>query len=354
MSNIKAENPEEAFEQRPKKFGSMENVKRRSTQSSMDKLYQSAIEKPAEANKHDFTDCRLEVEGEIFNFHSVILASKTEYYRAIIFGTEVGQGFKNGKPIFEGCDENATIFNFRKVLQYAYDQPEAFDFENVSEILSVLVYADFVLMESYANELRDFIAENMAFPDLKELLLKAVQQHDDALVEIVKKWITKNHDEVVRKFDLKDVNREAFEVILDAMDGHVYWVNVVKMYKEWAKHNGVTNEPYIEIFQKKIFHQITFHEVSIDTLKMLSQIPKMLPATIPMDQFIKVITKEKEQQKKDKDAIRELKAQKADLEKNVKTLKDKNDELARKEVDYKVRLFDLEKNPPNKRRNTKN
>ncbi len=184
-------------------------------------------------NKTDYCDLKLIVEGEEFLVHRIILAARSEYFRALLFG-----GLK------ETSSDTIVIKDvrahaFKLLLQYIYTGKLSLRNEREESLIDLLAlvhqYGFVDLLKASSDYLESILnIENVcSIYDISSLYqLKSLE-------EKCARFIDRNCATLLNHKTLLQLSCDSLASIIGRDSFCVREIDIFKIVKEWHEHNNV-------------------------------------------------------------------------------------------------------------------
>ncbi|XP_037935016.1 BTB/POZ domain-containing protein 9 [Teleopsis dalmanni] len=182
----------------------------------------------------DYSDVTFIVENEKIPAHRVILAARTEYFRAMLYG---GLSESSQSEI----ELKIPLAAFKVLLKYIYSghMPlSQMDEETILDILGLANQYGFTELE-YA--ISDFLRRHLSLFNACAILDAARLYNLDKLTEVVLQFMDRNAEEIIKCESFKSLSKEALQEMLVRDSFFVPEVNIFQAVSKWCEHNTNVN-----------------------------------------------------------------------------------------------------------------
>ncbi|XP_025418018.1 BTB/POZ domain-containing protein 9 isoform X3 [Sipha flava] len=204
-----------------------------------------------------FSDVVLVVNGERFHAHTVVLASRSDYFRALFYG-----GLKESHQS-EVAITDASVNSFKKLLEYIY-----------SGRMNLLILQDEVILEIFSLSnlygftnlelsLSKYLRSNINVCNVCSLFSEArLYQHKDLIIEALN-FIDNHALEVIQSEGFLSLSSEALQEVLNRDSLYAYELDIFRAVCRWIKANQDDEDPEAKI---KVLSAVRYSLMTLDEL----------------------------------------------------------------------------------------
>lgn len=180
----------------------------------------------------DYTDVKLIVDGVEFSAHKIILAARSEYFRALLFSSGMSETNSNCIHIKE-AKPNA----FRLLLQYIYKGKINLKNEKedlLIDLLSLVHQYGFVELQKAVSDYLESILEVKNICSIYEI---ASLYQLSSLGQTCLRFIDKNCHELIKQNCLLQLSADSLSTIIERDSFCAQEIDIFNIVKEWHQVN---------------------------------------------------------------------------------------------------------------------
>lgn len=178
----------------------------------------------------DYSDVTFIVEGQRRPAHKVILAARSEYFRAMLYG---GMAEANQSEIHLCIPLKA----FEALLKYIYSgriSLSQMSEENILDTLGLVHQFGFTNLE---KSISDYLRHVLSLDNVCAILDAARLYNLDSLTNVCHAFMDRNASEILTHETFRTLSNEALEGILQRDSFYVMEVKIFEAVCQWCKHN---------------------------------------------------------------------------------------------------------------------
>ncbi|XP_025196538.1 BTB/POZ domain-containing protein 9-like isoform X2 [Melanaphis sacchari] len=204
-----------------------------------------------------FSDVVLVVNGERFHAHRVVLASRSDYFRALLYG-----GLKESHQS-EVEISDASINSFKKLLEYIYSGRMNLSILKDEVILEIFSLSNLFGFTNLELSLCKYLRSNINVYNVCSMFAAArLYQHKELVVEALN-FIDSHALEVLQSESFLSLSPEALQEVINRDSLYAYELDIFRAVCRWIKANQDDEDPEAKI---KVLSAIRFPLMSLDEL----------------------------------------------------------------------------------------
>ncbi|VVC26833.1 Hypothetical protein CINCED_3A008510 [Cinara cedri] len=204
-----------------------------------------------------FSDIVLVVNGERFHAHRVVLASRSDYFRALLYG-----GLKESHQS-EVEISDASVNSFKKLLEYIYSGRMNLSILKDEVILEIFSLSNLFGFTNLELSLSKYLRSNINVYNVCSMFAAArLYQHKALVTETLN--FTDNHAlEVLQSEAFLSLSPELLQEILNRDSLYAYELDIFRAVCRWIKANQDDEDPEAKI---KVLSAVRYPLMSLDEL----------------------------------------------------------------------------------------
>jgi BTB/POZ domain-containing protein 9 len=195
-------------------------------------------------NNTDYCDLKLIVEGVEFKAHRIILAARSEYFRALLFS-----GMKESN-----CDSieinEARPGAFRLLLQYIYTGKISFRNEKeelLIDLLGLVHQYGFIDLQKSTSDYLESILDIKNVCSIYDISSLYQLKH---LEETCARFIDKNCTQLIKQNSLLQLSCESLATIISRDSFSASEIDIFNVVKDWHENHSCLNKPRLNLIEK--------------------------------------------------------------------------------------------------------
>ncbi|RWS10709.1 BTB/POZ domain-containing protein 9-like protein [Dinothrombium tinctorium] len=187
----------------------------------------------------DYSDVTLVVDGNPLPGHKVILASRSEYFRAMLFG-----GLKESHQT--SIDLKVTSLTaFKLLLKYIYTGHMSLSSIKEEMILDILGLSHQYGFTTLEEAISDYLKANLSIKNVCHVYDAAILYCLDSLANVCSTFIDRHAVDIIRHESFYNLSSTAFKDMISRDSFCAPEVDIFNAVGEWVKRNGVTDYDHI-------------------------------------------------------------------------------------------------------------
>ncbi|RWS25194.1 BTB/POZ domain-containing protein 9-like protein [Leptotrombidium deliense] len=187
----------------------------------------------------DYSDVTLVVDQTEIPAHKVILASRSEYFRALLFG-----GLKESRE--SRIELKVTsLYAFKLLLKYVYTGHMSLSTTSEDTVLDILGLSHQFGFTSLEDAISDYLQTNLNIKNVCQIYDSAVLYCLDSLALMCTTFIDRHAGDIIRHESFFNLSATAFKDMISRDSFCAPEVDIFLAVSEWVKRNGVTDYGHI-------------------------------------------------------------------------------------------------------------
>lgn len=179
----------------------------------------------------EYTDVTLRVNGQLFHAHKVILASRSQYFRALLFG-----GLRESRQAeVEIKDTNLTAFKI--LLKYIYTGYVSLGSEKEEIVLEILSLAHQYGFEDLESSICDYLKDALRIHNICIIYDMSSLYNLDTLKTFCEDFMDKNALPILNHESFFSISPTALKSIIGRDSFCAPEIHIFQGVREWVKHN---------------------------------------------------------------------------------------------------------------------
>ncbi|XP_050538973.1 BTB/POZ domain-containing protein 9 isoform X2 [Daktulosphaira vitifoliae] len=204
-----------------------------------------------------FSDVVLLVNGERFHAHRVVLASRSDYFRALLYG-----GLKESHQSEVEISE-ASVNSFKKLLEYIYSGRMNLSILKDEVILEIFSLSNLFGFTNLELSLSKYLRSNINVHNVCSMFAAArLYQHKELVLESLI-FIDNHAHDVLQSEAFLSLSPEALQEILNRDSLYAYELDIFRAVCRWIKANQDDEYPEAKI---KVLSAVRYPLMSLDEL----------------------------------------------------------------------------------------
>uniref|UniRef100_A0A3F2YWI3 BTB domain-containing protein n=1 Tax=Anopheles epiroticus TaxID=199890 RepID=A0A3F2YWI3_9DIPT len=202
----------------------------------------------------DYSDVTFVIEEDRIQAHRVILASRSEYFRALLYG-----GLEESKQneVKLTVESNA----FKNLLQYIYTGSLELKDMKLDDVLSLLGLAHQYGIVAFEKAISDYLY-GILTPENVCIILDEVRLLDvKDLVEKCYKCLDKAFSIIIKHDSFRNLSFDALSNLLDRDGINIEEIDIFQAVQEWCQHNDEVGGN-----KKLLFDKIRYNSIPRNSL----------------------------------------------------------------------------------------
>jgi BTB And C-terminal Kelch/BTB/POZ domain len=204
----------------------MADVARSDDNGALDRTQSAGVAALATFSRYylssDLSDCRFEIDQEIFPAHKFVLASRSAYWKTMLFGSDASQaagigGFSSegsSGTIRPGCTPEALKVLLRHVYTFETDTALTGDGVSVRGILEVAQLAQLYELPDLAQACVAYKSNRLGAENASSMLEAGVEFGIKKLVQRAEEFILENAEEIIEQDDFLNLRPSSLAQIV--------------------------------------------------------------------------------------------------------------------------------------------
>ena len=176
------------------------------------------------ADNDQLCDVEIKCGTKSFKCHRVILASVSDYFKAMFMGEMLES--RQMEVNMQNIDENVM----ENIIKYAYNGKISFNIENVQ---SILYAASMLLIENVANACSDFMKEHLHPDNCVEVHAFAMLHNQEKLIKYAQDFFIENFVEVSQRPNFATVSPDVIQTLIGS--DYLNVSNEIEVYEALMK-----------------------------------------------------------------------------------------------------------------------
>ncbi|KAJ8670742.1 hypothetical protein QAD02_002001 [Eretmocerus hayati] len=201
----------------------------------------------------DYSDVTLKVNGQRFNGHKVILAARSQYFRALLFG-----GLKESTQNEIELKE-PTLPAFKGLLRYIYTGHMSLANQREEVILDILGLAHEYGFEDLEAAISDYLKEILNVKNVCIIFDAACLYRLEFLMEVCYEFMDKHALEILQNESFLQLSSGALNDLLSRDSFYASEIEIFQAVQLWVKAN-----PTVEV--EEVLQQVRLSLISVSDL----------------------------------------------------------------------------------------
>ncbi|XP_032664988.1 BTB/POZ domain-containing protein 9 [Odontomachus brunneus] len=183
----------------------------------------------------DYSDVTLVVAGQKFNTHKLILAARSEYFRALLFGG-MRESMQNVIEL-----PSATLPAFKGLLKYIYTGRMSLTNERDEVILDTLGLAHLYGFLDLEAAISDYLREILSIKNVCLIIDTAFLYQLEFLTRVCLEYMDKHAPEVIQHENFLQLSPEALKKLISRDSFYAPEIDIFLAVEMWVKANPDVN-----------------------------------------------------------------------------------------------------------------
>ncbi|KAK3093519.1 hypothetical protein FSP39_016697 [Pinctada imbricata] len=194
-------------------------------------------------NNADYSDITLVVEGTPFKAHKVILAARSEYFRAMLYG-----GLKESMPGTSEIElKDTSAAAFRVLLKYIYNGRINLLEIKEENLLDILGLAHRFGFEELETSISDYLKAILNNSNVCLIYDIANMYSLTSLCLVCKEFIDRNAQDILTDEAFLNLSQSSVTALISRSSFYAPEIDIFNSVKDWADHNqGIDASPILE------------------------------------------------------------------------------------------------------------
>ncbi|XP_076298371.1 BTB (POZ) domain containing 9 isoform X2 [Lasioglossum baleicum] len=201
----------------------------------------------------DYSDITLIVDGQRFNGHKIILAARSQYFRALLFG-----GLKEStQREIELQDANLTAF--KGLFEYIYTGRMSLTDKREEVVLDILGLAHLYGFSELETSISDYLREILNIKNVCLIFDAALFYRIECLTRVCQGYMDKHACEVIQHESFLQLSAAALNELVSRDSFYAPEIDIFLAVESWVKANANTND-------KSVLDKVRLSLISITDL----------------------------------------------------------------------------------------
>lgn len=178
----------------------------------------------------DYSDVTFVVQGSRFPAHRVLLAARSEYFRALLYG-----GLSESKQ--EEISLDVPVVAFRTLLKYIYSGRMSLNALKDDNILDTLGLADHFGFTELQLAISEYLVNILSVSNCCAILDAAALYNLEHLTQVCYTFIDRNAKDLLAHPNFLQVSKQSLCGILSRDSFFAPEVDIFLVVKEWCRNN---------------------------------------------------------------------------------------------------------------------
>ncbi|XP_076298372.1 BTB (POZ) domain containing 9 isoform X3 [Lasioglossum baleicum] len=184
----------------------------------------------------DYSDITLIVDGQRFNGHKIILAARSQYFRALLFG-----GLKEStQREIELQDANLTAF--KGLFEYIYTGRMSLTDKREEVVLDILGLAHLYGFSELETSISDYLREILNIKNVCLIFDAALFYRIECLTRVCQGYMDKHACEVIQHESFLQLSAAALNELVSRDSFYAPEIDIFLAVESWVKANANTND----------------------------------------------------------------------------------------------------------------
>ncbi|CRL03164.1 CLUMA_CG016151, isoform A [Clunio marinus] len=220
----------------------------------------------------NYSDVTFVVENEKIPSHKVILAARSEYFRALLFG---GLNETNKSEV----TLKVPIKAFKIILRYIYTARINLRTMQMCDILDTLGLSNLFGYEELKDEISNFLKNSLQLSNVCNILDASRLYELNSLTSICYNYIDKNAEDLLKHESFKFLYKDSLIILLSRDSFFVPEINIFQAIEGWIKSNPELTPDDI----REVVSQVRLPLISLEDLLSIVRPTKILDANYLLD-----------------------------------------------------------------------
>ncbi|XP_076060174.1 BTB/POZ domain-containing protein 9-like isoform X2 [Oratosquilla oratoria] len=194
----------------------------------------------------EYSDVTLNVGGHTFHAHKVILASRSHYFRALLFG-----GLRETHQA-EVEIKDANLTAFKVLLKYIYTGWVNLSSEKEEVVLDILGLAHQYGFEDFESAICDYLKDALCIPNICLIYDMASLYNLVNLRSVCEDFMDKSALDILKHESFNSLSPGALKSVISRDSFCAPEVHIFQGVQEWVKHNPDLPEEQVQEILKQI------------------------------------------------------------------------------------------------------
>ena len=218
----------------------------------------------------DYSDVTLIVGGQRFNGHKIILAARSQYFRALLFG-----GLKESTQ-HEIELKDANLAAFKGLLEYIYTGRMSLTDRREEVILDILGLAHLYGFSELETSISDYLREILNIKNVCLIFDAALFYRLEFLTRVCHEYMDKHACEVIQHESFLQLSAAALNELVSRDSFYAPEIDIFLAVRAWVKANPDAND-------KSVLEKVRLSLVSITDLLNIVRPTKLISPEVILD-----------------------------------------------------------------------
>ena len=182
----------------------------------------------------NYSDVTFNIQGETIRAHKLILATRTEYFNALLFG-----GFKEKDLDVVDLGSDTPLNGFRQILRYIYTGRMRFSDQTEDDTLEVLSLSHKYGMAELGESVQDYIVKHILSYDTISKIISFNELYNyKKLYDACGDLINKNPSKFVENKDFVNMSAQSVHAIVSRDSFSMVETDIFLAAKKWCDANS--------------------------------------------------------------------------------------------------------------------
>ncbi|CAL7945813.1 unnamed protein product [Xylocopa violacea] len=179
----------------------------------------------------DYSDVTLIVGGQRFNSHKIILAARSEYFRALLFG-----GLKESTQ-HEIELKNANLTGFKGLLEYIYTGRMSLTDRREEVVLDILGLAHLYGFSELEISISDYLREILNIKNVCLIFDAALLYRLEFLIRVCHEYMDEHASDVIQHDSFLQLSADALNELVSRDSFYAPEIDIFLAVRAWVKAN---------------------------------------------------------------------------------------------------------------------